>query len=69
MRKIIGLCVWFLLALLVAALLSFLVALPFQMLWNYAITHAFGARELGFWHAWCLMVFVAFYVQGSGKRS
>jgi len=44
------------------AVLSFVMAVPFMLIWNYAITHAFHAPELGYWHAYWLLIFGSLFV-------
>ncbi len=41
---------------------SLLIAFPFMALWNFAIVHAFHAPELGYWHAWALLVFSSLFI-------
>ena len=63
----------FVLAVLGIVGVSLLMGFPVKWCWNHAITHAFGAPEIQWGHAVCMMILVAtfFAIERSeiGKRS
>ncbi len=47
-------------------MLPFLGALPFKWMWNYAVVSAITiAQPIGYWTAFCLMMFLSIFMVGS----
>jgi hypothetical protein len=67
MLKILTLFVFFV---VVAAVLSLLMAWPFMWLWNYAVVSALTvAKPIGYWVAFWLLMFVSLFIAGSASRA
>lgn len=58
-----------LLGLLMLAAVAAVVAFPFMWGWNYAITHVFGAPEIGWGHSFVLLFFLSSARAQVGKAS
>lgn len=58
MQVFFALVLGFLLASAVVAGVAAVVAFPFMWGWNYAITHVFGAPDIGWGHAFVLLFFL-----------